>query len=124
MWTVADRGVGRVFREQGGSAEPVGKRGCPSSSACRDVVSCGSASRTWTTGAGAAASRRGFADDVAERSGVQAPEAGERVAVVVVCTEIPLLVSSDTSPLPILDSTRLLARAAFEVAVGRQPTPT
>lgn len=41
-----------------------------------------------------------------------------------VCTEIPLLVSSAVSPLPILDSTRLLAHAAFEVAVGRQPIPT
>ena len=28
------------------------------------------------------------------------------------------------SPLPILDSTRLLARAAFEVAVAREPLPT
>jgi aspartate racemase len=41
-----------------------------------------------------------------------------------VCTEIPLLVSSDTSPLPILDSTRLLARAAFEVCVRERPFPT
>ena len=33
-------------------------------------------------------------------------------AVVLGCTEIPLLVSPDASPLPTLDSTRLLARAA------------
>lgn len=45
-------------------------------------------------------------------------------AVALVCTEIPLLVSSGVSPLPILDSTRLLGRAAFEVAVGRAPTAT
>jgi aspartate racemase len=45
-------------------------------------------------------------------------------AVALVCTEIPLLVTPDVSPLPALDSTRLLARAAFEVAVGRQPWPT
>ncbi len=45
-------------------------------------------------------------------------------AVALVCTEIPLLVSSESSPLPILDSTRLLARAAFDVAVGQQPIPT
>jgi aspartate racemase len=45
-------------------------------------------------------------------------------AVALVCTEIPLLVTPDVSPLPTLDSTRLLARAAFEVAVGRQPWPT
>jgi aspartate racemase len=45
-------------------------------------------------------------------------------AVALVCTEIPLLLTPDASPLPTLDSTRLLARAAFEVAVGRRPLPT
>jgi len=45
-------------------------------------------------------------------------------AVALVCTEIPLLVTPDSSPLPILDSTRLLARAAFEVAVGKLPMPS
>ena len=45
-------------------------------------------------------------------------------AVALVCTEIPLLVTPEVSPLPTLDSTRLLARAAFEVAVGRRPLPT
>jgi aspartate racemase len=45
-------------------------------------------------------------------------------AVALVCTEIPLLVTPDVSPLPTLDSTRLLAHGAFEVAVGRQPWPT
>lgn len=44
-------------------------------------------------------------------------------AVALVCTEIPLLVGPDTSPLPVLDSTRLLARAALAVAVGRRPLP-
>jgi aspartate racemase len=44
-------------------------------------------------------------------------------AVALVCTEIPLLVGPDTSPLPVLDSTRLLARAALEVAVGQRPMP-
>jgi aspartate racemase len=39
-------------------------------------------------------------------------------AVVLGCTEIPLLVSDATSPLPTLDSTRLLARAALRRAVG------
>ncbi|HUO92058.1 MAG TPA: amino acid racemase [Rhizomicrobium sp.] len=39
------------------------------------------------------------------------------------CTEIPLLVSQDVSPLPILDSTRLLARAAVAVALGEKPMP-
>ncbi|MEU7135300.1 amino acid racemase [Streptomyces sp. NPDC046261] len=45
-------------------------------------------------------------------------------AVALVCTEIPLLVTPDVSPLPTLDSTRLLAAAAFDVAVGRAPLPT
>jgi aspartate racemase len=40
-----------------------------------------------------------------------------------VCTEIPLLVTPDVSPVPILDSTRLLARAALEVCIGRRPLP-
>jgi aspartate racemase len=44
-------------------------------------------------------------------------------AVALVCTEIPLLVTPGVSPLPTLDSTRLLACAAFGVAVGQQPTP-
>ena len=39
-------------------------------------------------------------------------------AVVLGCTEIPLLVTPETSPLPVLDSTRLLARAAVKKAVG------
>jgi aspartate racemase len=38
-------------------------------------------------------------------------------AVVLGCTEIPLIVDPDTSPLPVLDSTRLLARAALERAI-------
>lgn len=45
-------------------------------------------------------------------------------AVALVCTEIPLLVTPDASPLPTLDSTRLLARGAFDVAVGQRPMPT
>ncbi|MEU8265911.1 amino acid racemase [Sphaerisporangium sp. NPDC049002] len=44
-------------------------------------------------------------------------------AVALACTEIPLLVTPESSPLPTLDSTRLLARAAFDVAAGRQPMP-
>ena len=39
-------------------------------------------------------------------------------AVVLGCTEIPLLVTPKLSPLPTLDSTRLLARAAVRRAVG------
>jgi aspartate racemase len=38
-------------------------------------------------------------------------------AVVLGCTEIPLLVSSESSPLPTLDSTRLLAEAAVRRAI-------
>lgn len=39
-------------------------------------------------------------------------------AVVLGCTEIPLLVTPKDSPLPALDSTRLLARAALKRAVS------
>jgi aspartate racemase len=39
-------------------------------------------------------------------------------AVVLGCTEIPLLVTEENSPLPVLDSTRLLARAALRKAVS------
>jgi aspartate racemase len=44
--------------------------------------------------------------------------------VVLGCTEIPLLVSQDDSVLPVLDSTRLLAHAAVDVAVGDRARPT
>lgn len=40
------------------------------------------------------------------------------------CTEIPLLVTPDVSPLPTLDSTRLLAHAAVAVALGKAGAPT
>jgi aspartate racemase len=39
-------------------------------------------------------------------------------AVVLGCTEIPLLVNPDDCPLPTLDSTRLLARAALKEALN------
>ena len=38
-------------------------------------------------------------------------------AVVLGCTEIPLIVRPDDTPLPALDSTRLLARAALRRAL-------
>lgn len=44
-------------------------------------------------------------------------------AVALVCTEIPLLISAEVSPLPVLDSTRLLAAAAVEVAIGDRDMP-
>jgi len=44
-------------------------------------------------------------------------------AVALSCTEIPLLVTPDVSPLPTLDSTRLLARAAVTVACGDAAPP-
>jgi aspartate racemase len=40
-------------------------------------------------------------------------------AVVLGCTEIPLIVRPDDTPLPTLDSTRLLARAALKKALER-----
>lgn len=44
-------------------------------------------------------------------------------SVALCCTEIPLLVTEEVSPLPILDSTRLLARAAVAAALGDAPAP-
>ena len=41
-------------------------------------------------------------------------------AVVLGCTEIPLIVRPDDTPLPVLDSTRLLARAALKRALGNE----
>jgi len=45
-------------------------------------------------------------------------------AVALACTEIPLLVTPALAPLPTLDSTRLLAKAGFEVTAGERPQPT
>jgi aspartate racemase len=44
-------------------------------------------------------------------------------AVVLGCTEIPLIIGDTNSPLPTLDSTRLLARAALRRALGEAPAP-
>ena len=44
-------------------------------------------------------------------------------AAALVCTEIPLLIRPEDSPIPVLDSTRLLARAAVEVALGERALP-
>jgi len=38
-------------------------------------------------------------------------------AVILGCTEIPLIVTPEISPIPTLDSTRLLARAALRHAL-------
>jgi aspartate racemase len=45
-------------------------------------------------------------------------------AVALSCTEIPLLITPEVSPLPTLDSTRLLARAAVATALGSVAGPT
>ena len=44
-------------------------------------------------------------------------------AVVLGCTELPLLIGNESSPLPVLDSTRLLARAALRKATEGCPKP-
>ena len=44
-------------------------------------------------------------------------------AVVLGCTETPLIMNDSNSPLPTLDSTRLLARAALRRAVGGAALP-
>jgi aspartate racemase len=43
--------------------------------------------------------------------------------VILGCTEIPLIIDDGNSPLPVLDSTRLLARAALRRAVGKGDAP-
>lgn len=45
-------------------------------------------------------------------------------AVVLGCTELPLVLNDANSPLPVLDSTRLLARAALHRAVGDKKVGT
>lgn len=45
-------------------------------------------------------------------------------AVALCCTEIPLLITPEVSPLPTLDSTRLLAHAAIDVALSLRRAPT
>jgi aspartate racemase len=42
-------------------------------------------------------------------------------AVALSCTEIPLLITPEVSPLPTLDSTRLLAHEAIAVAIDHRP---
>lgn len=61
--------------------------------------------------------RRQFAD-VIGRLGARGCD-----AVALACTEIPILLPPSACPLPALDSTRLLARAALDVAVGRRAFP-
>lgn len=41
--------------------------------------------------------------------------------VILGCTEIPLIITSDNSPLPVLDSTRLLAQYAVRAALDERP---
>ena len=64
---------------------------------------------------------QGRLEDASRREYVRIIEDLEREgcdAVALSCTEIPLLITPDDSPLPTLDSTRLLARAAVAVALG------
>lgn len=43
--------------------------------------------------------------------------------VILGCTEIPLIINSDNSPLPILDSTRLLSKYAVKIAISNVEIP-
>jgi aspartate racemase len=45
-------------------------------------------------------------------------------AVILGCTEIPLIMNDSNSPLPVLDSTRLLARAALWRASQHSEVPS
>ncbi|MFF3223518.1 aspartate/glutamate racemase family protein [Nocardia suismassiliense] len=64
------------------------------------------------------ASQRTYLDIIERLQGVGCD------AVALVCTEIPLLVTPEMSPLPTLDSTRLLAAAAHLVATGQRALPS
>lgn len=64
-----------------------------------------------------APARRAFLDAIEKLAGEGCD------AVALSCTEIPLLVTPEASPLPTLDSTRLLAHAAVAAAIGRAPRP-
>ncbi|MEM8697456.1 MAG: amino acid racemase [Pseudomonadota bacterium] len=44
-------------------------------------------------------------------------------AVALVCTELPIVLTDENSALPVIDSTRLLAEAAVDVAIGARPMP-
>lgn len=61
-----------------------------------------------------------FSDEARDHfvSVIERLEAQRCDAVVLGCTEIPLLIDDTVSPLPTLDSTRLLARAALHRAAG------
>lgn len=58
------------------------------------------------------------------RSAIDALAAEGCDSVALVCTEIPLIIGDHNSVLPTLDSTRLLAHAAVDVALGTRPLPT
>lgn len=51
---------------------------------------------------------------------IQSLKAAGSEAVILGCTEIPLIINDQNSPLPTLDSTRLLARAALQKAIKRR----
>jgi aspartate racemase len=57
------------------------------------------------------------------RGVMEGMKAGGCDAVVLGCTEIPLIMNDANSPLPTLDSTRLLARAALRRAVRGSAAP-
>jgi aspartate/glutamate racemase len=59
-----------------------------------------------------------IAEVVARQAAMASLAADGCDAVALVCTEFPLLISPEVSPLPTLDSTDLLARAAVNTAVG------
>lgn len=67
-----------------------------------------------------------FTDDARARfvAAIERLKARGADAVALVCTEHPLLVSAEISPLPILDSTGIIARAGVDVALGRRELPS
>jgi aspartate racemase len=52
---------------------------------------------------------------------IEAMKARGAQCVILGCTEIPIIVTAGNSPLPVLDSTRLLGRAAARLAADGKP---
>jgi aspartate racemase len=67
-----------------------------------------------------------FSDDsrLAYAQIIDRPRARGCYAVALACTEIPLLIDAESYPVSVLDSTWLLAAAAFSVAVEDSPMPS
>jgi aspartate racemase len=56
-------------------------------------------------------------------SAIEALKNAGAECVILGCTEIPLIITPENSPLPVLDSTRMLAQRAIDLALSEQKLP-